>query len=85
MPHLVRIDPARNMYRWYRVELASSLFEAFVVVRAWGRLGTPAQHIRLTVVADQAEGEKLVEKIKLRRLKRGYILREEPDHAFTPY
>lgn len=36
---LERIDPVRNMYRWYAVAVSCDLFGAFTVERAWGRVG----------------------------------------------
>ncbi|MFV0300519.1 MAG: WGR domain-containing protein [Paracoccus sp. (in: a-proteobacteria)] len=38
--HLTRRDPARNMARFYRIELTGDLFGGVRLVRAWGRLGT---------------------------------------------
>lgn len=37
---LRRIDPARNMARFYCVTLQPTLFGEVSVVRAWGRIGT---------------------------------------------
>ncbi len=36
---LRRLDPARNVARWYEAELACDLFGRAVVRRAWGRIG----------------------------------------------
>lgn len=37
---LRRIEPARNMARFYRVSIGPSLFGDFSVGREWGRIGT---------------------------------------------
>jgi predicted DNA-binding WGR domain protein len=37
--HLHRIDPNRNMARFYRLSTTSSLFGDICVVREWGRIG----------------------------------------------
>ena len=37
---LTRADPSGNMHRFYGLELATSLFGEFGVVRHWGRIGT---------------------------------------------
>ncbi len=37
---LVRIDPARNMARYYGLTVEASLFGDHAVVRRWGRIGT---------------------------------------------
>jgi predicted DNA-binding WGR domain protein len=35
--HLTRIDPARNMRRFYRLDVQPDLFGGFAVVKEWGR------------------------------------------------
>jgi predicted DNA-binding WGR domain protein len=37
--HLTRIDPARNMRRFYRLDVQPDLFGGFAVVKEWGRSG----------------------------------------------
>lgn len=37
---LVRIDPKRNMARFYGIALQPTLFGEVSVVRCWGRIGT---------------------------------------------
>jgi predicted DNA-binding WGR domain protein len=37
--HLARIDPARNMRRFYRLDVQPDLFGGFAVVKEWGRIG----------------------------------------------
>ncbi len=36
---LRRIDPARNMRRFYRLDIEADLFGGFLLVRQWGRIG----------------------------------------------
>jgi predicted DNA-binding WGR domain protein len=38
--HLCRIDPARNMRRFYRLDVQPDLFGRGLLVRQWGRIGT---------------------------------------------
>lgn len=38
--HLHRIDPNANMARFYRIDLAPTLFGEVAVLRHWGRIGT---------------------------------------------
>ena len=38
--HLRRIDPARNMRRFYRLCLQPDLFGGCTLVREWGRIGS---------------------------------------------
>lgn len=37
----VRVDPARNMLRFYAIRIAPTLFGEWAVVREWGRIGSP--------------------------------------------
>ena len=37
---LRRIDPARNMARFYSLDVERDLFNRVVLVRRWGRIGT---------------------------------------------
>ena len=37
--HLERHDPARNLHRAYRLQLARSLFGHWGLIRVWGRVG----------------------------------------------
>jgi predicted DNA-binding WGR domain protein len=41
--HLHRIDPARNMARFYRMSSTPSLFGDICLVREWGRIGRPGR------------------------------------------
>ena len=37
---LRRIEPAKNMARFYALEVEQDLFDRHVLVRRWGRIGT---------------------------------------------
>jgi predicted DNA-binding WGR domain protein len=37
--HLRRIDPARNMRRFYRLDIEPDLFGGVLLVKEWGRIG----------------------------------------------
>jgi len=70
---LHRIDPARNMARFYCLSLQPTLFGEVSVVRAWGRIGTRGR----MKIDSFASGEgamaafNRMEKIKRRRGYRG--------------
>lgn len=36
---LYRIDPIRNMQRWYHLDIQPDLFGNHCLVREWGRMG----------------------------------------------
>lgn len=67
--HLHRIDPARNMARFYRLSSAPSLFGDICVVREWGRIGRPGR-IRIDLyekVQQAAAARHVLERAKRRR------------------
>jgi predicted DNA-binding WGR domain protein len=67
--HLRRIDPARNMARFYRLSSAPSLFGDICVVREWGRIGRPGR-IRIDLyekVQQAAAARHVLERTKRRR------------------
>jgi predicted DNA-binding WGR domain protein len=41
MIKLTRSDPAKNMHRFYALQLAPSLFGEWILVAEWGRIGSP--------------------------------------------
>lgn len=46
--HLHRIDPTRNMQRFYQLAIQPTLFGEASLVRHWGRIGTNGQSMMQT-------------------------------------
>ncbi|MCO5066799.1 MAG: WGR domain-containing protein [Rhizobiaceae bacterium] len=65
--HLRRIDPARNMARFYRLSSALSLFGDICVVREWGRIGRPG---RMRIDLYEKVQEAAAARLTLERSKR---------------
>ena len=69
--HLRRIDPTRNLRRFYLLDVQYDLFGSVLLIKAWGRIGA---HGRL--VAEPFDSEALAAKaLQLqadRKRKRGY-------------
>lgn len=65
--HLRRIDPARNMRRFYRLSIQRDLFGGTSLVRTWGRIGTRGRQL---VEAHDDEGQAITALLKLAREKR---------------
>ena len=67
-----RIDPARNMRRYYRMSIQPDLFGGVSLVREWGRIGARGQ-----MMSEQHmdEGQAVTALMKLARVKqrRGYV------------
>jgi predicted DNA-binding WGR domain protein len=68
---LHRIDPARNMARFYALALQPTLFGEVSLLRAWGRIGTHGRaKIETFATAEQAAGA--LTRLEARKRKRGY-------------
>jgi len=69
--HLHRIDPARNMARFYRLSSASSLFGDICAVREWGRIGRPGR-MRVDLYEKSEEADAAREALSRVKRRRGY-------------
>jgi predicted DNA-binding WGR domain protein len=68
---LIRIDPARNTYRFYRLALWPDLFGGIALVREWGRLGSPGR-LRPDLHADEQAARRALERLMRAKCRRGY-------------
>ena len=69
--HLERFDPARNMARFYRVDVARTLFGEWAVISRWGRIGTHGRS-REEWVSSIEEAERVQARQLDRKRRRGY-------------
>jgi predicted DNA-binding WGR domain protein len=69
---LRRIDPARNMARFYRVGVQRDLFGTWCFVRGWGRIGQGGQTRTIPCVTP-AEAHAALEKQRHAKERRGYV------------
>lgn len=65
--HLRRIDPSRNMRRFYVLAIQPTLFGGASVIRNWGRIGTNGQSMMETFDNDDGAANA---SIRLERAKR---------------
>jgi len=72
MFHLIRVDPERNMNRWYCVGVQSTLFDAVAVVCGWGRRGGAYARWRIISAETRQDAQKLAAEIVRRKLCHGY-------------
>jgi predicted DNA-binding WGR domain protein len=72
MAFLTRIDPTRNINRFYVVQVMPSLFGDWTVMREWGPRGSPGT-VRLSSYQRRSEAETAEQRTIKRRLRRGYI------------
>jgi predicted DNA-binding WGR domain protein len=75
--HLHRIDPARNMRRFYALEIQPTLFGGASVVRSWGRIGTSGQTMMETF-DDPGEAGLVFMRIERSKRRRGYGMTGRP-------
>jgi predicted DNA-binding WGR domain protein len=68
---LVRIRPALNEWRYYRMEIWPDLFGRALLVRQWGRIGTEG-HRRLDPHPDPVAAINALSKILRAKRRRGY-------------
>lgn len=71
---LQRIDPAKNMHRFYRLDIASDLFGRWCLVAEWGRIGG-AGRLRSTVFDDMAQAMEALARQRRLKERRGYVAR----------
>ncbi|MEO9530439.1 WGR domain-containing protein [Roseibium sp.] len=68
---LKRVDPDRNMNRYYHLSVEPSLFGEFAVRRTWGRVGTLGLS-RLDLFADALSAQAHQHKLAAQKHMRGY-------------
>jgi predicted DNA-binding WGR domain protein len=69
--YLERIEPSRNMARFYALEIEADLFGAVLAVRRWGRIGTLGRRHALPCPSrDIAAAE--IERVQQMKQRRGY-------------
>jgi len=71
MTLLHHVDPARRMWRFYRVRLAADLFGQTTVLREWGSIGSPGK-VRVDVMMDAAAAEAWHARLLRGKLRKGY-------------
>ena len=72
---LVRIHPERNEWRYYRLSVWPDLFGRALLVRHWGRIGTPGR-IRLDPHPDGGAAVNALARLAYTKRRRGYRNRQ---------
>jgi len=70
---LYRINPEKNMRRFYRLDVQPDLFGQQCLMREWGHIGRGVQ-IRAIPYTTLAEAQAAFEKQRAVKEKRGYVL-----------
>ena len=69
--HLIHVDPALNMARFYPISIQPTLFGEASVMRYWGRIGTRGQAMILTYPGEN-EATAAASKLERQKQRRGY-------------
>ncbi|KQU96053.1 WGR domain-containing protein [Ensifer sp. T173] len=69
-----RIDPSRNMARYYMLSIQPTLFGEVSLIRAWGRIGTRGQEMSHHF-ASETDALVLLRKIVRRKSAKGYVFK----------
>ena len=70
--YMTRIDPGRNMQRFYEVVIEQDLLGDWHCVRRWGRLGRRPRSMQ-SVFPTKTKAAKEAERVFLLKRKRGYM------------
>jgi predicted DNA-binding WGR domain protein len=68
---LRRVDPAKNMCRFYRLDVQPDLFGAWCLIREWGRIGSAGQVRSIPYDTAAAAHEALARQRRVKE-RRGY-------------
>jgi predicted DNA-binding WGR domain protein len=71
MAYLTRIDPTRNIDRFYLVDITPTLFGEWTVLREWGGRGSPGT-LRLDSYRRHDDAQSAGQRTIKRRLQPGY-------------
>ncbi|MGO7564785.1 WGR domain-containing protein [Rhizobium johnstonii] len=69
--YIERIDPSKNMARFYALSIEPNLFGGTSLVRSWGRIGSRGQQ-KIHVFDSEAKAVDLLLSLLRRKRARGY-------------
>jgi predicted DNA-binding WGR domain protein len=72
---LHRTDPAKNMRRFYRLDVQPALFGQWCFIREWGRIGRAGQ-VRMVSYATATEAHEALAAQRRMKERRGYASKE---------
>jgi predicted DNA-binding WGR domain protein len=76
---LERVDPARNIARYYVLSIEPTLFAKHTLIRRWGRIGCLGREsLQFFGIEDASRAQVTLETWLARKRKRGYAPRSEP-------
>ncbi len=78
---LERVDPVRNIARYYVLSIEPTLFAKHTLIRRWGRIGSLGrERFQFFLGDDVSQAQVTLETWLARKRKRGYAPRSGPAH-----
>ncbi|WP_416212294.1 WGR domain-containing protein [Nostoc sp. DedSLP03] len=74
---LYKTDPAKNLFRFYRLDIQTDLFGNPCLIRQWGRIGRAGQ-TKITPHATLEAAERELAKYQRLKSRKGYNLCNQP-------
>ncbi len=68
---LVRIQPGRNLFRFYQASVQPTLFGTWSLVREWGRIGQPGR-VMTNEHPTEDDARSALDRLRHRKERRGY-------------
>jgi predicted DNA-binding WGR domain protein len=68
---LYRIDPAKNMQRYYNMDIQPDLFGNQCLIREWGRIGRAGQ-MRIALYQSMEKARQALYKQRAAKQRKGY-------------
>ncbi len=69
---LYKIDPARNLFRYYSLSIQPNLFGSWSLIKGWGRISCLGR-MQVELCEDLEDVAKVFERKFAEKVKRGYI------------
>lgn len=69
---MTRVDPDKNMARWYEIDVQPTLFGEFTVERHWGRIGSAGQS-KTFWFNDEPAADQMAKSVCAIKVRRGYV------------
>jgi predicted DNA-binding WGR domain protein len=70
---LTRIDPQKNMHRFYEVHVQSTLLDTHAVICTWGSVKSRYHRLRMIKTGTREEAERIARQIIERKTRKGYL------------
>ena len=81
--HLRRIDDARNMRRFYRLDVQPDLFGGVLLVKQWGRIGAQGRMVDESYATEELAADAMWAHAERKRRRRYVASKASPRPTFS--